>query len=116
MTTHTIHLVKEFSSSPYGRESDLDGSASGENFRVQFLAPALREHGKVHVDLDGYNRYGRSFLDEAFGGLIRDSGFTPEEIQNNLTYSHSTVKSIITVIRDRIQAASNNYNVHHTAG
>lgn len=106
MTVHTINLVNDFSKSPYGRESDLDGSASGETFRKNLLAPALRDYSKVHVNLDGYNRYGRSFLDEAFGGLIRDSGFTPSFIRAHLTYSHSTVKSIITVINERIEAAA----------
>lgn len=116
MSTHTIHLVTDFSNSPYGRESDLDGSASGENFRKEILAPALERHGKVHVILDGYNRYGRSFLDEAFGGLIRDSGFQPDFIKENLTYTHSTVKSIIVVINDRIEAASKDYKTQHIMG
>jgi hypothetical protein len=75
---NTIELkVIDFSSQPYGRYPD-DGDSCGENYREQVLAPALRSHDKVHVNLTGYNRYGRSFLDEAFDGLIRESHFTGE--------------------------------------
>lgn len=109
MTTHEINLVKDFSKKPYGRYTDLDGSASGEEFRKAILAPALRTYDRVHVNLDGYNRYGRSFLDEAFGGLIREERFTPDEIKRKLTYSHSKVKSIVLVIKDRIDAAVRDY-------
>lgn len=109
MSTFIVNLVNDFSKSPYGRETDLDGAASGENFRNEILTPALKNHTKVHVVLDGYNRYGRSFLDEAFGGLIRVDGFTPNYISENLSYSHSTVKSIELVITDRLKAATKFY-------
>lgn len=104
MTTKTINVVKDFNSKPYGRYPD-DGPGCGQDFRDEILAPALRENEKVHVILDGYNRYGRSFLDEAFGGLIRESGFTGSQIKEKLTYTHSLVKSIEQVIEDRINAA-----------
>lgn len=101
---YTINVVKDFNKKPYGRYPN-DGEGCGQYFRQRVLAPALREHGKVHVILDGYNRYGRSFLDEAFGGLIRYEGFSWEDLQRKLTYSHSLVKSIETLIKDRIDAA-----------
>lgn len=105
MTSRTIDVVKEFSSAPYGRYPS-DGDYNGETFREEILAKALRENDKVHVELTGYNRYGRSFLDEAFGGLIRESGFTYQELQKKLTYSHGLVKSIEKVIDERIEAAA----------
>jgi hypothetical protein len=46
------------------------------------LAPALRKYNKVAVDLSG-NFYGSSFLDEAFGGLIRRGYFRAEELKND---------------------------------
>jgi hypothetical protein len=101
---YTINVVKDFNKKPYGRYPN-DGEGCGQYFRQRVLAPALREHDKVHVILDGYNRYGRSFLDEAFGGLIRYEGFSWEDLQRKLTYSHSLVKSIETLIKDRIDAA-----------
>ncbi|WP_460410096.1 MULTISPECIES: STAS-like domain-containing protein [unclassified Pseudomonas] len=101
---YIITIVDDFSRTPYGRYP-TDGPASGQTFRQDLLAPKLREYDKVHVVLDGYNRYGRSFLDEAFGGLIREEGFTGEQLRRKLTYSHSLIKSMNNVIAERIDAA-----------
>jgi len=103
-----VKVVKDFHEKPYGRyKSDGPGCeyTSGETFRVDILAPALREHEAVIVDLTGYNRYGRSFLDEAFGGLIREEGFTSSDLEKKLTYKHDLVGRIIDVIDERIEAA-----------
>lgn len=104
-----IVIVKDFSNRPYGRYPD-DGDFCGQNFRQNLLAPTLRkclENGEVlTVNLDGYNRYGRSFLDEAFGGLIREEGFTSEQLSNHLLYKHSLVPSIEVLIAERIEAAA----------
>lgn len=104
----TIKVVRDFSKRPYGRYPETDGEFCGKNFREKLLAPRLREHDKVHIDLDGYNRYGRSFLDEAFGGLIREEGFTLEELKKKLTYSHTLVPTIEKLITERIEAAQRN--------
>lgn len=99
----TVNVIRDFNPKPYGRYP-TDGEGCGENFR-KFLAPLLRNHKRVNVILDGYNRYGRSFLDEAFGGLIREEGFTHSELKEKLRYSHSLVKSIVLVIDERLEAA-----------
>lgn len=99
-----ITIVKDWSPKPYGR-GPSDGPTCGQFFREQMLEKAMLENDSVHVVLTGYNRYGRSFLDEAFGGLIRVSGFTPEEVKRKLTYSHATLPAIIEIINDRIDAA-----------
>lgn len=104
MSKYEINVVKDFNKKPYGRYPE-DGDGCGVNFRRQKLVPALKSHDQVHVTLDGYNRYGRSFLDEAFGGLIREEGFTLEELKVKLTYSHSLVRSIEAVIAERLEAA-----------
>lgn len=108
MTNHTITVVKDFHPQPYGRTPE-DGpgceDTAGSVFRDKILAPALHQYEHVTVDLTGYNRYGRSFLDEAFAGLIRESGFSYEELQKKLTYKHALVSSIITIIDERMQAA-----------
>jgi len=101
----TISVVKDFGEKPYGRYMDINTKLSGEEFRKVLLVPSLKNHKYVHVDLDGYNRYGRSFLDEAFGGLIRDEGFSWDDLNARLTYSHTLVKSIENLIADRLQAA-----------
>lgn len=103
-----IKVIKDFNESPYGRyKTDGPGCelTSGETFRQDYLAPALRAFDKVHVDLTGYNRYGRSFLDEAFGGLIREEGFSGDDLESKLTYEHALVGRIEDVIKERILAA-----------
>jgi len=108
MNTHTIKVVKDFNPQPYGRyNDDAPGceETSGQAFREKVLVPALRKYDHVVVDLTGYNRYGRSFLDEAFGGLVRESGFSGDELSRKLEYFHRDVRSIEMVIKDRILAA-----------
>ena len=102
--TIDIKVVADFNPRPYGRTEDKDGEASGETFRKKFLAPALRQGDIVVVDLTGYNRYGRSFLDEAFGGLIREDGFTEKDMER-LKYHHDSVKAVEEIISERIEAA-----------
>jgi hypothetical protein len=48
------------------------------------LVPALRAERQVLVNLDGVEGYGSSFLEEAFGGTIREAGFTAAELHEKL--------------------------------
>jgi hypothetical protein len=112
MTEIEINVVKDFHPKPYGRDpEDSPGCelTCGKKFREEHLAPALdkaiAENAHVTVDLTGYNRYGRSFLDEAFGGLIRESGFSGKDVKDRITYKHDHLKTIISIINDRIEAA-----------
>ena len=76
----TIDVSKDFSRFPSGRY-EKNGTTSGEAFRKKLLEPALREGtDKVQVLLDGTIGYGSSFLEEAFGGLVRVSGFGAREL------------------------------------
>ncbi|EKN6273825.1 STAS-like domain-containing protein [Yersinia intermedia] len=106
MTTKNLHLITEFNAKPYGRYPIPDGDGCGENFR-KMLVDYLNKYERVHVELTGYNRYGRSFIDEAFGGLIRVSGFSLSELKNRLTYSHKDIKSIEVLIKERMEKAAN---------
>lgn len=65
-----IRIAKDYSRYPGGRYRRL-GKYSGEEFRDDILVPALRDDEEVRVVLDGTEGYGSSFLEEAFGGLIR---------------------------------------------
>lgn len=67
----TIKIASDFARYPFGRYKD-DGPYSGQRFREEFLEPALRDNDKVVVVLDDAVGMGSSFLEEAFGGLIRD--------------------------------------------
>lgn len=65
-----VTVATDFSRYPAGRFIS-DGRYSGERFREEYLRPALEKGEKVIVYLDGVMGYGSSFLEEAFGGLIR---------------------------------------------
>lgn len=104
----TIVVTNEFHPRPKGRyKDDAPGCefTAGEVFRDTILVDALKANDKVIVDLTGYNRYGRSFLDEAFVGLISRRGFTKEELDEKLTIKHDTVENFVTTANDRIIAA-----------
>ena len=64
--------VSDFTKFPGPRYRKL-GEFSGEEFRDDVLIPAINQYGNdVIVDLDGTLGYGSSFLEECFGGLIRN--------------------------------------------
>lgn len=79
--------IVDFSPYPAGRDDD-DGPYNGARFRDEVLAPAiekaLRTREKVQVFLDDVKSYGSSFLEEAFGGLVRVSKFTKSDIKKVL--------------------------------
>lgn len=78
-----IDIGKDFSDTPLGRYPE-DGPFSGERFREEFLCPALKEHGSATVVIDGTEGYGSSFLDEAFGGLVRKGYYTAQQLKKIL--------------------------------
>lgn len=96
MSNRTINVATDFSKYPGGRFVN-DGAFSGQRFRDDFLVPALKESDKVIVNLDGTLGYGSSFLEEAFGGLVRECDFDPANLKNKieLNSSNDTLKSTI---------------------
>lgn len=85
----TITIATDFSDTPLGRYPG-DGDFNGETFREKLLAPALRSHPEgVMVVLDGVEGFGSSFLDEAFGGLVRNCGLGKECLKNQLHFQAS---------------------------
>jgi hypothetical protein len=98
----TISVVKDYTRFPAGRYRS-DGPYSGERFREEVLEPALRENPVIKVKLDGAAGYGSSFLDEAFGGLIRanviDAGNTEKRLK-----LESADESLVEEIRSYMEA------------
>ncbi|MEP9011477.1 MULTISPECIES: STAS-like domain-containing protein [Enterobacter cloacae complex] len=80
-----IVIAKQFSKTPFGRYV-TDSPNSAERFRKEFLVPAFRADGeKVIVDFRGVALgVGSSFLEEAFGGLVRREGVPKAEILKRL--------------------------------
>lgn len=66
----TVTVAKDFSRHPAGRFL-ADGPYSGQLFRQKFLESNIRTEDKIIIIFDGARGYGSSFLEEAFGGLIR---------------------------------------------
>ncbi len=88
MKTVRISVAKDFSKVPAGRYSG-DGSFSGQKFREDYLVPALRSGATVVVDLAGVAGYGSSFLEEAFGGLVRKEGFERDFVERRVVLEAS---------------------------
>jgi hypothetical protein len=104
MSTEVIvNVAKDFSRFPAGRFSS-DGPYSGEEFRRKLLEPHLQKDEVILVDLDGALGYGSSFLEEAFGGLIR-VGYAAADLLRRLTFK-SKDESLVKEIKGYIQRAS----------
>jgi len=95
MSNKMISIAEHFSRTPAGRYRE-DGPKSGQLFRENMLIPALQGTHKVIVDLRGVLGFGSSFLEEAFGGLVRE-GFSLEDLRQRLE-----IKSDIQTYSNRI--------------
>lgn len=82
-----IKISKDFSSAT-GPRYIIEGDYSGELFRKEVLSPKIKEaiekNIKLTVDLDGAAGYGTSFLEESFGGLIREEHIAYNKILDTL--------------------------------
>lgn len=71
-----FNIAKEYSDIPGPRYIN-EGEFSGEHFRKTILFPlvqkAQKEKSKIKIILDGGYGYPTSFLEEAFGGIIRQT-------------------------------------------
>lgn len=69
-----VSVARDFHERPGGR-FPWEGPHSGEEFREKVLVNRYREAKEAEapliVDLDGTSGYASSFLEEAFGGMIR---------------------------------------------
>ena len=69
-----IKISRDFSMTPGARYRE-EGEYSGQEFRDEILIPqykaAVESGQKLIIDLDGCYGYATSFLEEAFGGLVR---------------------------------------------
>ena len=104
----TIDVSRDFSRFPSGRY-EKNGTTSGEAFRTKILEPALRgSTGKVKILLDGTIGYGSSFLEEAFGGLVRVSRFDATDLLTRFDFV-STDEALTRELREYITQAA----AHH---
>lgn len=103
MTQPVVNVARDFSKYPAGRYLE-DGPASGQAFRDKFLVPALKESKGLTVELDGTRGYGSSFLEEAFGGAVRE-GFAPATVKKTFNLISEDL-SLVEEIHDYIDHGS----------
>jgi len=99
---HVLTIAEDFSRFPAGRFKD-DGAFSGERFR-DVLVERLRSAEKLVIDLDGTMGYGSSFLEEAFGGLVRTCAFSAATLHARIEF-RATDKSLVAEVWSYIDAA-----------
>jgi hypothetical protein len=100
--SNIIDIGRDFSRYPAGRFKS-DGPYCGEIFREKFLEPVVRENVKATIELDSTAGYGSSFLEEAFGGLIR-KGYTVRQVKDAISL-HSEDAGLIEEIQEYIEDA-----------
>lgn len=88
----SINVAADFSKTPFGRFPS-DGPYNGEKFRKEILLPAFTdsEVEDVLVDFNGIALViGSSFLEEAFGGLVRLERLDKINVLNRLIIASKT--------------------------
>lgn len=105
-----ISLATEFSRNPSARTED-EGKNSGFKFR-EILTPrvknAIKAKQQIVVDLDGTNGMGTSFLEEVFGGLIREEHLKYDDLKQYLMFISNEEPDLIEEIWGYIEDAHQN--------
>ena len=109
MSSIKIKIATDFSDSP-GPRYQNEGKYSGEEFRKEILVDVFRDaienDKKVIVDLDGTFGYGTSFLEESFGGLIRNDNFSYHEIIDRLVIVSTEEDYLISDVYEYLKDAN----------
>lgn len=113
--SNTLFVSSDFSTTP-GPRYDSEGSYSGELFREEALVPylksAIESQQSFIVDLDGTAGYGTSFIDEAFGGLIRENNFKYEDISKFILLKSDEEPYLKEDIKSYLKSASNTQTIY----
>ena len=110
-TRFRISIAEDFSRYPAGRFPS-DGKNNGTRFRRHYLVPRLKgvkgsASDMVEVNFDGVAGLGSSFLEEAFGGLVREEGMSKEFLDQHLKIvtSENDLKDFVLLAQEYIQKA-----------
>lgn len=108
----TITIEKDFSNTPGGRYIK-EGPNSGEEFRKNILLPiykeAIKNDEKLEINFDGCYGYATSFLEEAFGGLVRE--LKQKGILENIVIISMDDASIPELIEGYVKEAEESLNM-----
>ncbi len=106
-----INIASDYTKSPGGRLRS-EGKYSGEDFREKMLKPqffaAINNNEDLTVNLDGGYGYATSFLEEAFGGLARETN-DPRVLKIKIVSDEEPylVQKIHDYINDALKSESN---------
>lgn len=104
-----VSVVEDFSRTP-GPRYISEGEYSGELFRKTVLLPKVMEAQNaaedIQVDLDRASGYGTSFLEEAFGGLIREDHISYDFLKDHLIIKSDEDDIYIQEIKTYMENAS----------
>ncbi|MGO4619025.1 STAS-like domain-containing protein [Ensifer sp. 2YAB10] len=101
----TISIARDFTPFPGGRYR-RHGKGSGEAFREDVLVPLLKAGTDTTIDLDGASGYPPSFLEEAFGGLVRE-GYDAAQLRRLFHFSAGPAyETYVTMIWNYVDKAA----------
>jgi hypothetical protein len=75
------------------------GPHSGEEVREDVLVPALTRGDDMVIDLRGIIAYPYTFLEEAFGGLIRNGYITAENFEKRFKFLSDDPRDVEQIFR-----------------
>ena len=103
-----IKIASDFTTAP-GPRNISEGKFSGEQFRKDILLPKVREACAMKclltIDLDGTSGYGTSFLEESFGGLIREDNLNLATLDSVLRFVSKEEPDLLGEIREYMEDA-----------
>lgn len=104
----TLSIARDFSRTPgarYVKEGEYSGQVFRENVLLGAVLAAQASNEKLVVDLDGTAGYGSSFLEESFGGLVREEGLSADDLIQMLEFKCEDAPELIDQVRGYIVAA-----------
>lgn len=105
-------IARDFSPNP-GPRFARQGAHSGEALRKHLLRLLDKSSDTVIIDLDGTRGIGSSFLDEAFGGLIRTERKSKADLLKRFKFQSRVDPSYVETIIDSLnRAAAEGSTVH----
>lgn len=104
MTENYFSIARDFSPNP-GPRYARQGPNSGESLRRRLIRLLDSFPGVITIDLDGTRGIGSSFLDEAFGGLVRSERKPKDEVLRRFRFRSSLDPSYVDDILDSIKRA-----------
>ena len=109
MSVIHIDIGKDFAKH-LGARYRSDGKNSGQEFREDVLAPAFEANEMVVLELDSIGGYSASFMEEAFGGLVRQFGL--ESVNAKLRFDALDRAYLVPIIQQWMREAAQPEGAH----